>query len=108
MATWPCWLQRGVVGAAVFLLLIFYCLQTLYRSFFAKSSKTENSRYLPLLFIAILLATSAFPMMGIFFGNSISEVAFWLVMGYLFTIVPGQFDEPPLFLKKRLRSSENK
>ena len=98
----------GVVGAAVFLLLIFYCLQTLYRSFFAKSSKTENSRYLPLLFIAILLATSAFPMMGLFFGNSISEVAFWLVMGYLFTIVPGQFDEPPLFLKKRLRSSENK
>ncbi len=98
----------GVVGAAVFLLLIFYCLQTLYRSFFAKKLQNGKLQISPLLFIAILLATSAFPMMGIFFGNSISEVAFWLVMGYLFTIVPGQFDEPPLFLKKRLRSSENK
>ncbi len=94
----------GIVGAAIFLLLIFYCLQTLYRSFLSKKYKTGNSRYLPLLFIVILLATSAFPMMGIFFGNSISEVAFWLIMGYLFTIVPNQFDEPPIFLKKRLQT----
>ena len=93
----------GIAGAAVFLLLAAHAAETLYLGFIAKKTKTKETGYLPLLFILILLAISAVSMMGIVFGNSISEVAFWLVLGYLFTMVPGQFDKPPRFLRKYIK-----
>lgn len=96
----------GIAGAAVFLLLILFSAKSLYLGFLAKKTKTKDAGYFPLLFIILLFAASAFPMMGIVFGNSISEVAFWLVLGYLFAMVPGQFDQPPRFLKKYVKMQQ--
>lgn len=93
----------GLAGAAVFLLIILYSAKSLYLGFVAKKTKVKDTKYLPFLFIVVLFAISAFPMMGIVFNNSISEVAFWLVLGYLFAMVPGQFDQPPRFLKKYVK-----
>lgn len=93
----------GLAGAAVFLLIILYSANSLYLGFVSKKTKVKDTRYLPLLFIVILFAISAIPMMGIVFNNSILEIAFWLVLGYLFTMVPGQFDKPPRFLRKYIK-----
>ena len=40
-----------------------------------------------LTILTLVIGISAFPMMGIFFGNSIIELLFWLLLGYLFCFI---------------------
>lgn len=72
----------GILGAAVVLVWIFLVLKTVLSYLFRKNA--ADPYYLPIAFSTVallIIAISAFFMMGIFFGNSIIEVLFWVILG---------------------------
>ena len=79
----------GLLGAGIMILwmgsVVAYILGYLIRR-----RKTQDQYYKPVMYLTLALfsvAASAFPMMGIFFGNSVIEVMFWLIMGYTLYMV---------------------
>ena len=70
-----CWLVLTVIKALGYLI---------------RRRHDRDEYYMPIAFltlIAMVIGISAFPMMGIFFGNSIIELLFWLLLGYLFCFI---------------------
>lgn len=52
-----------------------------------KSRDTYYGQILCLTMVLFAIAVSAFPLSGIFFGNSVIEVLFWLLSGYILYLI---------------------
>lgn len=93
----------GVLGAAVMVAwmscIVVYVLGYLLRR--RKSTDPYYGQILCLTMALVAIAISAFPMSGIFFGNSVIEVLFWLILGevlYLIRCSEGATGEPKSYL----------
>ena len=81
--------HTGLLGAGVMALWM-GCVVAYILSYLIRRRKARDAHYKAIVCMALVLlavAISAFPMMGIFFGNSIIEVLFWLIMGYTLYLV---------------------
>ena len=86
----------GIVGCVLIALWIFMTLK-LVLTYLVRKFRDRGGAYDSVVWQVCMLLTvaiSAFFMMGIFFGNSILEVLFWLVLGYVYEQI--SWDMPEL------------
>lgn len=95
--------HTGVLGTAAMVAWM-GCIVVYVMGYLLRRRKTRDTYYGQILCLTMVLATiavSAFPMNGIFFGNSVIEVLFWLIVGevlYLIRISEKDTREAKLFL----------
>lgn len=79
----------GIAGGSVMLLWYVMSVICSLRYLFRNINHPDDSYYLMLLLISIILCISiaSIPLMGIFFTNSVIEVIFWSCVGYLYSIL---------------------
>lgn len=81
--------HMGLLGAGVMALWM-GCSVVHILGYLIRRRKTPDEYYQLAMCMTLVLcaiAISAFPMMGIFFGNSVIEVLFWLTMGYVLYLI---------------------
>ncbi len=95
--------HTGVLGTVVMVAWM-GCIVVYVMGYLLRRRKTRDTYYGQILCLTMALAAiavSAFPMNGIFFGNSVIEVLFWLIVGevhYLIRISEKDTRETRLFL----------
>ncbi|MBQ2676712.1 MAG: O-antigen ligase family protein [Clostridia bacterium] len=82
----------GVLGAGVMLVFILLYFYHLLKKLFGAKSDYHTLSVAPLLGLIALVVISAFPMMMIFFLNTIRELIFWLMLGYIIVLTGGEED----------------
>ena len=79
----------GVLGAAVIAVWLVLTVKKAL-GYLIRRRHTRDEYYMPTAFLTLIcmvVGISAFPMMGIFFGNSIIELLFWLILGYVYCFI---------------------
>ena len=74
----------GILGAVTMMLWIGFSLVKIV-GYLIRRRHSQDEYYMPIAFfsmVLVIIGISAFPMMGIFFGNSVIELIFWLIAGY--------------------------
>lgn len=81
--------HMGVLGT-VFMVMWICAVAVYVMRYLIRRRKTRDSYYGLIVCMTMALfaiAVSAFPMSGIFFGNSVVEVLFWLIVGYVLYMI---------------------
>lgn len=97
-------IYTGILGAATILVWLVLIVKTVASYLLRKN--TSDEYYVPIAFFSVallIIGISAFPMMGIFFGNSVIELLFWLILGYTLCFIrksePEKYTREPLLYR---------
>lgn len=90
----------GLLGGGLMVLWAIYIV-TILTSYLIRHWNDRDAYYwaiVMLMMALIVAAVSAFPLQGIFFCNQISDVLFWLILGYVLCLL--RKSEPERYTKK--------
>ena len=85
----------GLVGALVLLLYIILIAKKIIVYLWTQSGK-RDANYVPILLLTVVLiigAISAFPLHMLFLSNTVSDVMFWFVLGFVLNLVEESKEE---------------